>query len=151
MAIIRTPMIDDDGSGTTGTILNNAWKQELYNQIDALGPYVPWTPNDASGAGLVFTTAAGYYWETGPMVTIWGRVALPANSSGAPATIGGLPFVNGAPLYAGCHLTFGSVPTMFHLPPFQSALALFSSQTGLSYTNAQLSGVQLIFQGAYLK
>ena len=27
-------MIDDDGSGTTGTVINNAWKQELYNQID---------------------------------------------------------------------------------------------------------------------
>jgi len=35
MSITRTPMIDDDGSGTTGTIINNAWKQELYNQIDA--------------------------------------------------------------------------------------------------------------------
>ena len=35
MAITRTPMVDDDGSGTTGTVLNNAWKQELYNQIDA--------------------------------------------------------------------------------------------------------------------
>ena len=35
MAITRTAMIDDDGSGTTGTILNNAWKQELYTQIDA--------------------------------------------------------------------------------------------------------------------
>jgi len=34
MAITRTPMIDDDGSGTTGTIINNAWKTELYNQID---------------------------------------------------------------------------------------------------------------------
>jgi len=28
-------MTDDDGTGTTGTIINNAWKQELYNQIDA--------------------------------------------------------------------------------------------------------------------
>ena len=35
MAITRTPMIDDDGSGTTGTIFNAAWKDELYNQIDA--------------------------------------------------------------------------------------------------------------------
>jgi hypothetical protein len=34
MAITRTNMTDDDGSGTTGTILNNAWKQELYGQID---------------------------------------------------------------------------------------------------------------------
>jgi hypothetical protein len=37
MAVItRTPIVDDDGSGTTGTILDNAWKQELYAQIDAL-------------------------------------------------------------------------------------------------------------------
>ena len=36
MAITRTPMIDDDGSGLTGTPINNAWKQELYDQIDAV-------------------------------------------------------------------------------------------------------------------
>lgn len=36
MPITRTPMIDDDGSGTTGTIINNAWKTEFYNQIDAV-------------------------------------------------------------------------------------------------------------------
>ncbi len=34
--ITRTPIVDDDGSGTTGTVINNAWKQELYAQIDAL-------------------------------------------------------------------------------------------------------------------
>jgi hypothetical protein len=42
MAIERTPIVDDDGSGHTGTILDAAWKDELYNQIDAyaalLGP-----------------------------------------------------------------------------------------------------------------
>jgi hypothetical protein len=31
-------MVDDDGSGTTGTVLNNAWKQQLYDQIDAALP-----------------------------------------------------------------------------------------------------------------
>lgn len=36
MAITRTPIIDDDGTGTTGTIINNAWKTEFYNQIDAI-------------------------------------------------------------------------------------------------------------------
>jgi hypothetical protein len=44
MPITRTPIVDDDGSGTTGTVLDNAWKQELYNQIDgadvANGPRV---------------------------------------------------------------------------------------------------------------
>jgi hypothetical protein len=29
-------MFDDDGSGEVGTVLNNDWKQELYNQIDGV-------------------------------------------------------------------------------------------------------------------
>lgn len=33
--IERTPFFDDDGTGEVGTIINDAWKQELYNQIDA--------------------------------------------------------------------------------------------------------------------
>jgi hypothetical protein len=36
MPITRTPWIDDDGTGTTGTVINNAEKQAIYNQIDAL-------------------------------------------------------------------------------------------------------------------
>lgn len=60
MAIPRTAMIDDDGSGTTGTILNNAWKQELYGQIDAAIDLVPITiPHSALifGGGLTVTAA----------------------------------------------------------------------------------------------
>jgi len=48
--INRTPIIDDDGTGTTGTVLDNAWKQELYDQIDAIAasltPPTPTPPND---------------------------------------------------------------------------------------------------------
>ena len=36
MPMTRTPIVDDNGTGTTGTILNNSWKQELYTQIDAV-------------------------------------------------------------------------------------------------------------------
>jgi hypothetical protein len=32
--ITRTPWIDDDGTGTTGTVINNAVKTSLYNEID---------------------------------------------------------------------------------------------------------------------
>ena len=42
MPITRTPIIDDSGGGTDGTVIDNAWKQELYDQIDALlGPVAP--------------------------------------------------------------------------------------------------------------
>lgn len=34
--ITRTTDTDDDGTGTTGTIRNSAWKEEIYDQIDEL-------------------------------------------------------------------------------------------------------------------
>lgn len=34
MAITRTPIVNDDGTNSTGTVWENAWKQELYDQID---------------------------------------------------------------------------------------------------------------------
>jgi hypothetical protein len=57
MPITRTPMVDDDGSGTTGTIINNAWKQELYGQIDGLVAPI--------GAPLVI----GPHWDL-PQITV---------------------------------------------------------------------------------
>jgi hypothetical protein len=48
-------MIDDNGTGTTGTIINNAWKTELYNQIDAyVGP-------GSTGTWVVQPHVAGNY------------------------------------------------------------------------------------------
>lgn len=58
MAITRTPMVDDDGSGTTGTIINNAWKTEFYNQIDAADATVgAWV--DVPYAATNFTSGTG--------------------------------------------------------------------------------------------
>jgi hypothetical protein len=45
VTITRTAWIDDDGSGTYGTVINNAEKTLLYNQIDAaLAQLLPLTP-----------------------------------------------------------------------------------------------------------
>jgi hypothetical protein len=35
MTIGRTAIVNDSGAGTDGTVLDNAWKAELYDQIDA--------------------------------------------------------------------------------------------------------------------
>ena len=79
MTITRTAMVDDDGSGTTGTIINNAWKQEFYDQIDgALGilqSYAPaWT--SAAGAAPVLGTGTitGRYFISGALV--WVNITL---------------------------------------------------------------------------
>src|SRR4030095_4794406 len=79
MPITRTPMVDNDGTGLTGTPINNAWKQELYNQIDNMvvqeqitlasaGNYSPVVLNPAYRLHLVRTTvstAGGYVSITG--------------------------------------------------------------------------------------
>jgi hypothetical protein len=65
MAITRTAMVDDDGSGTTGTIINNAWKTEFYNQIDgainAIGALGTWVPV-AWDAGYFVSGSGGTTW-----------------------------------------------------------------------------------------
>ena len=58
LTIVRTPIHDDDGSGTTGTIIDNTWKQDLYNQIDgALGKVVTTAPT--GGPQTILGAAAG--------------------------------------------------------------------------------------------
>ena len=65
MAITRTAMVDDDGSGTTGTILNNAWKSEFYNQIDAADVALAGT---IGGSWTNIPYAAGNFTAAGAMI-----------------------------------------------------------------------------------
>jgi hypothetical protein len=76
--INRTPWIDDDGTGTTGTVLNNAMKTGLYNEIDGgfaklLADPGAWVPipfnaaNFTSDSGT-WTVAAGNVSNLGYLV-----------------------------------------------------------------------------------
>lgn len=101
MAITRTPMIDDDGSGTTGTVINNAWKVELYDQIDAAlatgsgyleGTFVPSLSFGGAAVGLTYATRAGIYVKIGRLVWVQVQVTLSAKGSSAGAAqLDGLP------------------------------------------------------------
>jgi hypothetical protein len=151
MPITRTPLIDDDGSGTTGTILNNAWPTGLYNQIDAAiasGPiYGTWTPVDGSGAGLVMQTGtAGQWSKYGRVVVFWCQVIYPSNVNGTPARIGGLPYVirqNGAAAQ-------GAGPSMqWYLQAGLTAVQAISN-AGMAHVNWDLSGANIIISGTYL-
>jgi hypothetical protein len=51
-----------------------------------------WTPVDASGAGLTFSGASGYYTKTGNIVTAMGTLTFPSTASALGLSIGGLPF-----------------------------------------------------------
>jgi hypothetical protein len=108
-------MVDDDGSGTTGTVINAAWKTELYDQIDALagGTNAPW---------LAYTPV----WLSSPAGTFPGDSALNGVYSligrtvhfamwiivGAGANLTGHPWVMGLPVNAGNLL--GIYPAWIH-------------------------------------
>lgn len=149
-AITRTSMIDDDGSGTTGTIINNAWKTEFYNQIDALagGTVGTWTPLDFSGAGLTLTVAGAKYCQIGKVVLIMGHLSYPANSNGLQAAISGLPVANGN-LTGGFYSTYLSAHSLF-LPANVSYFQPYNPTSGSVRTNAELSGHVVLFSGFYL-
>jgi len=90
MAITRTAMVDDDGSGTTGTIINNAWKTEFYNQIDA-AVYAPRIATIKTDGTATIPPSA---WTPMPLPTMeedsGGFTGITPNRLVIPAGAGGL-------------------------------------------------------------
>jgi hypothetical protein len=94
MAITRTNMIDDDGSGTTGTIINNAWKQEFYGQIDAFADGV-WVDIPYNAANFSVVAGSGT-WTVAASSTVAKVIVNQKTTVVAftlPATITGSPTI----------------------------------------------------------
>jgi len=68
VTIPRTPWIDDDGTGTTGTILNNAVKTQLYDQIDTALAQV--APGAATGLWQAVPFNAANFYADSPMAWV---------------------------------------------------------------------------------
>lgn len=106
MAITRTVDTDDDGTGTTGTIHNNAWLQLIYDAIEAWGldSYSPaWTAasaNPAIGNG----TITGKYLEVGDVVWFAARIV-----AGSTTTFGTGAYSVSTPNSAATAIGLGSV------------------------------------------
>lgn len=108
MAITRTAWTDDDGTGTTGTILNNAQKTSLYDQIDGLiGEWtdVAFSAGNFTGNGsMTWTLASGdastnRYVKHNKTLT-WSVFLITTSVGGTPSTDlqiavpGGFTFAN---------------------------------------------------------
>lgn len=114
VTIVRDADIDDDGSGTTGTIHNNAWKSQIYDRIDtalaavgaAAQPLVsasgqiafPATQNPSAGANTLDDYEEGSWTPANPNITFTtavgryikiGRLVIAAFSIVFPATADG--------------------------------------------------------------
>lgn len=152
--ITRDADTDDDGSGTTGTIHDNAWKTAFYNRIDAalaiLSATGNWTPADASGAALSLTVStAGKYAKIGPMVFATAGITYPSTASGLATLISGLPYVSDVQgaltIY---YTTYGSADITGLVVASASQIA-FYNHTGVALTNANLSLKGVFFMAMY--
>lgn len=106
-----------------------------------------WTPSDQSGAGLVFTSASGYYTRIGRTVTVVFTLVYPATASASAARIGGLPFTS-ANTNNGFNVgTFNTNNSGQNIQPSIVAnatnFAALLVATGTSATNVQLTGATL--------
>jgi hypothetical protein len=77
--------IDFSATANSGSTVTS----EILNDYEA----GTWTPTDASGASLTFTTVLGRYIKIGKQVTVHFRVTYPSTVSGATAILGGLPYL----------------------------------------------------------
>jgi hypothetical protein len=167
MPITRTPMIDDDGSGTTGTVINAAWKTELYNQIDAAdlaaggfssGTWLPTLQGDGGVSGQTYNTRAGTWLRVGNQIFVEGSVTLTAKGTltGTVLAIGGLPVPAVGPGTFNVAYFLGLGIAVVHLAAYVSGSAAYLLYTGAAATStanmvpAHLTdATSLIFSGSY--
>jgi len=147
MAIDRTwwnNLVDDTGTGTTGTVWNKATIKGLLDAIDAMFPGGVWHPTDGSPAGLVLTEFSPcVYTKAGNIALVAFNLGYPGQANGSNAAIYGLPFQVGYTAAASglVYSNFGDV--LLVSPVVNAYSATISSKTGAAITNAQLSGKQI--------
>jgi hypothetical protein len=111
-----------------------------------------WTPIDASGAGLTFAAAEGWWQREGKKMTLWGQVTYPATADASSAKIGGLPVAIKNNLYAraGGVMTVSTIAGATRLYPEANTTTMpILSATSGAVTNATCSGGIFAFTVTY--
>jgi hypothetical protein len=172
MALDRTwynTLVDDDGSGLTGSVWDKADVDALMDAIDASFNSANsgniWTPVlQSSGGTPIYTTQKGSWAKAGQIVTLSCRITLSSKGSLGAGTllIGGLPFPGTtwnaqaglvAGYYAGLVSPVTSIFGYIDVGVSYAALA-FGSPAGATstafLTTAMIgNNLDLIFGGSY--
>ena len=111
----------------------------------------PWTPTDASGAGLLFTGNASYYLKLGRLVWIVILFVYPATASVALSAVT-LPFPVDANTQSALALGFSAAPTTITMCQIlnTNSTAIFRASSGAQSTNANLSNQTIQAAGTYI-
>lgn len=108
-----------------------------------------WTPTDASGAGLTLVNPSGTYIKIGQYVWVSGVTQYPVTADGSAAKLGGLPFTVIGTFGAGSPaFTNTSLDIIYYIRESSTQTEMFLN-TGVTVTNAQLSGFIVEFAGGY--
>lgn len=110
-----------------------------------------WTPIDASGASLSFTSASGVYTQIGNMVIASCTFTYPSTANGSPAIVGGLPVVTGSTNEKmGGTVVKTTVATLAHATTLKTntAFSLFTT-AGAGVLNSAMSLSTNTFQLIY--
>lgn len=142
---------------TNGTVANatqvNTDFSTIQSNVNAFQANGSWTPTDASGAGLVFTSTSAAYTQIGNMIFAYAAVTYPVTANSANTLIGGLPVNFPAAFYGSqCFVTNTNVGTTFvayAAPISGTATVLFNSSTNIQITNAAVSGKTIVFECVY--
>ena len=154
--------MDENLSGTLGITGTGTYKSVGMTKVNGTGDVVgqmqdfvgsegTWTPVDASGAGLTFTGANGYYTKIGKLVFAQGTVTFPATANASAASIGGLPFT--VPNLAGARqgfVSFTDETTLFSILPDGGGTTIsLRDSSAAALTNATMSGNTVWFTAIY--
>jgi hypothetical protein len=165
MALDRTwynTLVDDDGSGLSGSVWDKADVNSLMNAIDAElarlgGTAAFWTPTIiGSGGGTPsYNLQTAWYERRGSLVWIGGRVSANKGTLSGQLSLGNLPVgTNGIIAQAGPRFGYvggvtGNVPLACYAPGAGTSFALTYTNSGL-LDASQISTLDLIFAGTYL-
>jgi hypothetical protein len=133
---------DPNPAGMTSELLN--WYEEGA-----------WTPTDASGAALTFTSAAGSYTRVGRLVNWQAVIAYPSTANASDSLIGGLPFTvaggSASQGRAGAFVSLTDVATLVHIMQVDSSTTLRPYKAGfVRATNADLSSSNIYIGGFFV-
>jgi hypothetical protein len=111
-----------------------------------------WTPTDASGATLTFSTISAEYTVVGNLVIASARLTYPSTANTDAAIIGGLPYpiVNEGYAQAPEIAYVAGAAAVLLVPVIgSSTAAIYAIASGSAVENVTLSGKTISFQVAY--
>lgn len=106
-----------------------------------------WTPTDASGAGLSFTSVSANYQRHGNLVFAYFSLVYPSTVNASAAQIGGLPVSIANAGYSGgpaaCYVSGGSIAVIAKPVQNGTSVTLLNQAGGAAVTNMNMSGLTI--------